>query len=260
LTPALLPPREDATAAATLGLQPPRQILHTANQLLAALPHDEYPRLAPHLVRVRLVREQVLVERGQAAEHVYFLESGLALVVASSTASSPPLQVAMIGREAAVGGIALLDPTSATCAAVVMQIAGTAYRVPIAVMARIVNESPGVRAVMMRSVQTLARQVMEMAAWNASATVQQRYVRWLLMAHARLDSDEIGITHESVSSILGVRRSAVTITAAALQRQGLVRTSRGRVTILDRSGLAALVDMGGPAGATKPMEREGQER
>lgn len=256
----MLPPHDETTAAATVDVQPPRQVFHTSNQLLAALPHEEYLRLAPYLVPVRLVREQVLIERGQAAEHVYFLESGLALVVATTTASSPPLQVAMIGREAAVGGLALLDPTSASCAAAVMQIAGTALRVPVAALARIVNESPSVRAVMMRSVQTLARQVMEMAAWNANATVQQRYVRWLLMAHARLDSNEIGITHESVSNILGVRRSAVTITAAALQRQGLVRTSRGRVTILDRSGLEALVDMGGPAGATKPMNREEQER
>jgi CRP-like cAMP-binding protein len=256
----LLPPREDTAAAAALALQPPSQVFRAANQLLAALAQEDYPRLAPHLVRVRLVRDQVLIERGQAIEHVYFIESGLALVVTATSLSSPPLQVAMIGREAAVGGLALLDPTAAASATAFMQIAGTALRIPVAALTHVVNESPTVRAVMMRSIQALTRQVMQMAACNASGSVQQRYVRWLLMAHARLDSDDIAITHEMVSSVLGMRRSAVTITAAALQRQGLVRTSRGRVTILDRSGLEALVDMGVPAGAAQRMEREGEER
>lgn len=247
----MLPPHEDTAATTVSGLQPPSQVFRPSNQLLAALPENDYLRLAPHLARVRLVRDQVLVERGQLVEHVYFLESGLALSVMPTTATRPPLQVAMIGREALVGGLALLDPAAHASAAAVMQVAGTALRMSLAMLVRIVNESPTVRAATMRSVQALTRQVMQMAAWNASATVQQRYVRWLLMAHARLDSDEIAITHEMVSSVLGVRRSAVTITAAALQRQGLVRTSRGRVTILDRLGLEALVDMGGPSGATQ---------
>ena len=87
---------------------------------------------------------------------------------------------------------------------------------------------------------------------------QQRDVQWPLMTRARLDGDDIAITHEMVSSsILGVHRSTVTIAAAALQRQGLVRTRCGRVRILDRSGLEALVDMGGPSGATQQMDREG---
>ncbi len=253
----MLPPHEDTAAAAGTALQPPSQVFRPSNQLLAALPQDDYLRLAPHLVRVRLVRDQVLIERGQVTEHVYFIESGLSLIVTAATASSPPLQVAMIGREALVGGLALLDPAAPASAAAVMQVAGTALRMSVATLVRCVDESQTVRAAMMRSVQALTRQVMQMAAWNASATVQQRYVWWLLMAHARLDSDDIAITHEMVSSSLGVRRSAVTITAAALQRQGLVRTSRGRVTILDRSGLEALVDMGGPSGATQRTEREG---
>ena len=87
--------------------------------------------------------------------------------------------------------------------------------------------------------------------------MQRRTVRWLLMACACLDGDDVAITQEMVSSIPGVRRSAVTITAAALRRQGLMRTSRERVTILDRRRLEALVDMGGPFGATQRMDREG---
>jgi CRP-like cAMP-binding protein len=257
LTPAWLPPLENTAAAAGSALQPPSQVFRLSNQLLAALPRDDDLGLAPHLMRVRLVRDQVLIERGQVAGHVYFIESGVALVVTATTASSLPLQVAMIGRDALVGGLALLNPATHALADAVMHLAGTALRICIATLMHIVNESPRLGAAMMRSVEPLTRQVMQMAARNASTTLQQRTMRWVLMAHARLDSDDIAIIHEMVSSRLGVCRSAVTITAAALKRQGLVRTSRGRVTILDRRGLEALVDMGGPSGATQRMEREG---
>lgn len=85
-------------------------------------------------------------------------------MVTATHASSPPLQVAVIGCEAMVGGLALLDPAGPASAAAVVQTAGTALRNPVATLARIVGESPTGRAAMMRSVQALTRQVMEMAA------------------------------------------------------------------------------------------------
>jgi CRP-like cAMP-binding protein len=115
-------------------------------------------------------------------------------------------------------------------------------RIHVATLARIIDERSEIRAAVMRFVQMLARQLMQMAAWNASDTLQQRYARWLLMARDRLDGDVINITHETLSSLLGVRRSGITVAGAALQRQGLIRTSRGRVTILDRNGLQARLE------------------
>jgi len=87
LTPALLSPREDTAAAGALGLQPPSQVFQSANQLLAAFTQDDYLRLARHVVRVRHVRAQMHLECGQAAEHLHFIEGGLALVIVAASAS-----------------------------------------------------------------------------------------------------------------------------------------------------------------------------
>ncbi len=212
-----------------------------ANRLLAGLPMAELDQLCRHLAPVRLVRGQVLIERGQAAEHVFFIENGIATLLAQADADKAAVQVAMIGREGMVGGLALLDGASPPCARAVMQVPGGALRIPVAHLRRIMDASPAVRDAAMRFVQSLTRQVMQAAAWNASRTLRERCVHWLLMAHERVDGDDLPVTHEALSALLGVRRSGVTVAAAALQEEGLVRTSRGRVRILDRAGLEALV-------------------
>src|SRR5271166_4984749 len=136
------------------------------NQLLAALAPDDLDRLQSHIVHVRLVREQVLVERGQAAEHVFFIESGIALLVAQTDRAAGGVHVGIIGREGMVGGLALLDASSAAYAGAIMLVPGDATRISVAALADALDERPAVRAVLMRSVQSLARQVMSIAAWN----------------------------------------------------------------------------------------------
>jgi hypothetical protein len=80
-------------------------------------------------------------------------------------------------------------------------------------------------------------QTMQTAACNARNTLAERCVRWLLMAHDRIEGDDLPTTHEALSTMLGVRRSGITVVASGLQDAGLVRVSRGRITILDRAGL-----------------------
>ena len=77
---------------------------------------------------------------------------------------------------------------------------------------------------------------METAAYNARSTLAERCVRWLLMAHDRIEGDDLPVTHEALSAMLGVRRSGITVATAALQDEGLIRTSRGRIRVVDRSG------------------------
>lgn len=211
------------------------------NRLLAELPRTELDRLRPSLIRVRLVPGQVLIERGQAPEHVFFLEEGIASLMAQADRDKPGVQVAMIGREGMVGGLALLDGASAAYAGAIMRVPGAALRIPVAQLRRSLDDSPVLREVTMRFVQSLARQIMSIAAWNASHSLSERCVHWLLMAHERLDDDDLPVTHGALSAMLGVRRSGVTIATAALQRAGLISTSRGRIRILDRAGLERLV-------------------
>lgn len=242
-----------------------------ANRILAALPQDELERLRPHLTRVRLVAGQRLIESGQAAEHVFFIVEGMASMLAapddriaavageaapgqapkqaSGDAAPEPdpternltVQVAMIGREGMVGGLALLDGSSAAFSSVVMQVPGPALRIPTAELRQCLGTCPVLRESCLRFVQSLTRQIMANAASNARGTLTERCMRWLLMAHERMDGDDLPVTHEALSAMLGVRRSGVTVATAALQKAGLITTSRGRIRVLNRPGLVAAV-------------------
>jgi Crp-like helix-turn-helix domain len=48
------------------------------------------------------------------------------------------------------------------------------------------------------------------------------------------------ITQASLGQMLGTRRSTISVSAGYLQRAGLIRYVRGRLTIIDRQGLEAL--------------------
>jgi CRP-like cAMP-binding protein len=225
------------------------------NRLLVNLPQAELNELRPHLTRVRLVSDQVLLEHGRPAEHAFFIEDGLASLVVETDRGQAGVQVAMIGREGMVGSLALLDSESPTYATAMMQIPGPALRIPTARLRQCMESCPVLRQVCLRFVQSLARQIMNIAAYNARNTVAERCVSRLLMAHERIDGDDLPLTHEALSIMLGVRRSGVTVATAALQKAGLIRTSRGRIRILDREGLEALlhrVPANADDGATSP--------
>jgi CRP-like cAMP-binding protein len=82
-------------------------------------------------------------------------------------------------------------------------------------------------------------QVAQTAACNGRHHIEQRLARWMLMAHDRSEGDGFPMTHEFLSMMLGVRRAGVTVAAGALQRAGLIRYERGRMTVTDRPGLEA---------------------
>jgi CRP-like cAMP-binding protein len=207
------------------------------NEILASLPDGELRQLRPHLTRVRLVPGQVLTEHGQLTEHAFFIEEGIVSLVVDTATPRSSVQVAMIGKEGVVGGQALLGIDSGSFVSCVTQIPGHALRIPVVELRRLLEPSPELRALCMRAVEALMHQTMQTAASNARYTLAQRCIRWLLMAHERVEGDDLPITHEALSTMLGVRRSGITVVASGLQDAGFVRVSRGRITILDRPGL-----------------------
>ncbi len=207
------------------------------NKVLAALPEGELQHVAQYLRKVRIVPGQILVESGQPIEHVFFLEDGMVSLIAETASHRPSIQVAMIGRESVVGCQAMLGNDSATFATALAQIPGTAYRLAISDLYRLVQQCTVFHRLCMGALESLIRQTMQTAACNARNTLAERCVRWLLMAHDRVDGDDLPITHEALSSMLGVRRSGVTVVASGLQDAGLVSVHRGRITIQDRPGL-----------------------
>ena len=206
------------------------------NSVLRSMPSSEFALLFPYLSRVQLVTHQILSEPGERPEHAYFIEQGI-VSLRDMTLPASPVQVAMIGREGLVGCEALLQVNEPAVSCAVVQQPGTAIRVPVRDLAVVIESCPALKASCMTAVLSLIRQISETAVSNARDSLAQRCIRLLLMIHDRIEGEEVQITHEALSAMLGVRRSGVTLVATDLQDDGLVRVNRGRITILDRPGL-----------------------
>jgi CRP-like cAMP-binding protein len=208
------------------------------NELLAALPRAAYLRLLPQLESVSLPLGAALYNSGESIEHVYFPEDALISLV-THMRDGATVEVALIGRDGMVGIPVLLGDDIAFEAAVV-QIAGTALRMPTVAFKEILKR--GRSALLTRLLlytRVLMKQVAQTAACNGRHTAEKRLARWLLMCHDRTESDELALTQDFISDMLGLHRAGVSSAAVGLRDEGFIRYSRGRITILQRKGLEA---------------------
>jgi CRP-like cAMP-binding protein len=209
----------------------------TNNRLLRALPQEDLHRLWPHLHPVPLSYKQVLYNRNGTIEPLYFVEQGVVSVLTVMTNGAMG-EVGMIGLEGLVGAPALLG--AATSAQhVIVQIPGTALRIDAAPCQAAFDRHSPFHAVVLRFIDAFLNLGAQTAACNLHHSAEQRFARWLLMARARIQSDTMPMTHEFLSSMLGMRRTGITAIAGALQRAGLIDYHRGRVNITNRNGLEA---------------------
>lgn len=206
-----------------------------ANRLLGLLSAADYRRLRPHLRRVQLKYRQSLYRANKPLGFVYFIESGVGSLV-NTMANGNAAEVGTIGNEGMVGLPLLLGDDRAPTN-VYIQVPGVGLRMPAAQFRKELARSASMRAVMLRYVHALFNQVAQSAACYQFHSIEQRCARWLLMTHDRMNSDEFLLTQEFLAMMLGVQRTGVSVAAGALQRNGLIRYSRGIVTMLDRRGL-----------------------
>ena len=215
-----------------------RTSLPVKNELLAALPRGAYLRLLPHLESVSLPLGASLYNSGESIEHVYFPEDALISLV-THMRDGATVEVGLIGRDGMVGIPVLLGDDIAFEAAVV-QIAGSALRMPSAAFKdAILRGRSQLLTRLLLYTRVLMKQVAQTAACNGRHTAEKRLARWLLMCHDRAESDELALTQDFISDMLGLRRAGVSSAAVGLQQEGFIRYTRGRVTILKRAGLEA---------------------
>jgi CRP-like cAMP-binding protein len=215
----------------------PIQQATVRNGLLAALPPDDFARLAPTLWPVRLDMKQVLHEPERPIEAVYFPEAGMVSLVARLEDGAGQ-EVGLVGREGVVGLAVALGAESVGTEALV-QADGAALRVNADELRAAFEQSAALRTLLLRYAQVFLAQVTQTAACNGRHTVDERLARWLLMAHDRADGDEFVMTQEFMAMMLGVRRAGVSVAIGILQKAGVIGHAYGRVTILDRAGLEA---------------------
>ena len=208
-----------------------------ANRLLGLLSSRDCQRLQPHLRRVPLGYRQSLYRARQRLGFVYFIESGVGSLV-NTMANGQAAEAGTIGNEGVVGlpqllgAIARRPVSTSRFPAAGLRMTAARFSAELAL-------SASMRAVMLRYAHALFNQVAQSAACNHFHTLQQRCCRWMLMTHDRMQSDEFLLTQEFLAMMLGVQRTGVSAAAGGLQRAGLIRYSRGIVTILDRHGLRA---------------------
>ncbi len=207
------------------------------NRLLASLPAVDFSRFFSRLEPLDLSLRQTIQDAAARIEHVYFIEEGVTSLLTIMKDGST-IEIGMVGNEGMIGAAALLGRT--TGPNVIVQIPGSALWMPLAQCKRAFDESPGVRTVMLEFAGALLRLSSQTAACNRLHSIEQRCARWLLMAHDRVRTDRMAMTHEFLASMLGVRRAGVTTTAQELQRSGLISYRQGELTIRDREGLEAL--------------------
>lgn len=216
---------------------PPIQRQISKNRLLSGFPQGDFDQFFTTLEFVYLPTRRILCEAGTRIEHVYFMEEGLASLL-TTMADGTSIEIGMIGREG-LAGIAALLGGEVSAQRVIVQVAGTAHRMDLASCRTAFEQSAAVRDGLLHYSEFLFNLSAQTAACNSLHSVEQRCARWLLLSSDRIQSGSVPITHEFLSSMLGVRRVGVTTTVGNLERSGLIQSERGRITIVERDTLEA---------------------
>jgi CRP-like cAMP-binding protein len=205
------------------------------NLFLATLSPSNYDWLASRSTEVELPLHTTLYEEGIPPRYAFLLTSGLASIV-TPMSNGESVEVGFIGHEGVVGGLHLLGPAplSTRC---MMQLSGTALRIPYGNLQKAFDSLPEIHSRMLEFVQQQAVMIGQIAGCNRLHGSEQRLIRWLLTAQDRTQSSDLKFTHQYLAEMIASQRTTITVIARELQERGFIRYSRGTVQILDRAGL-----------------------
>ncbi len=201
------------------------------NRLLAALPAEVLDALQIHLKIVKLQAGQVLSEVGEEVRQVYFPQTSVISLVVELQAGDV-IETAMMGRDSVVNAVAALDGRISFSKCLV-QFAGTASVVDVGPLREIAPKHERFRSLLSYHEEVTFAHVQQSVACNARHSIAARACRWLLRMHDLADSEDIGLTHEQLAQMLGVRRAGISVVAETLQKEGLIKYHRGLVRLSD---------------------------
>jgi CRP-like cAMP-binding protein len=191
--------------------------------------------LFEQLEEVKLTAKQMIVRPAEAYTRILFPAAGVVSVLVPM-GEEQPVEAAVIGFEGLVGlPVALGAATSPH--EVICQVAGRGWQMSAECFREILPGCTALRSALQRYALTFMNQTARSSACNRMHDINQRLARWLLLVHDRVIGDELGLTQEFLSEMLGVRRPSVSLAASTLQHAGLINYRWGRITILNRRGL-----------------------
>jgi CRP-like cAMP-binding protein len=209
------------------------------NDILAALPAREYERLLPALEPVVLPRGSTIYGAGDRERHLYFITAGLVARLSQSE-NGTLAGLSVTGREGVIGMASFLGGGSTPTLATAL-VAGHAYRLPVHLVEEAFRHDGALMRLLLHYLRVLVAHLGQNAACSRHHSLEQRLCRCLLACWDRLGSNELPMTHELISHVLGVRREGVTEVAGRLQQAGLIHCSRGHTVVVDRAALEARV-------------------
>jgi CRP-like cAMP-binding protein len=207
------------------------------NTVLASLPKAELVRIRATLEPVNLRFGQMLYEPGKAIRYVYF-PIGCLISLLTAVDQRRSLEVGMVGKEG-MAGMPFILGIGVSGVRALVQGGGDALRMAAGPFRIEFNRSPRLQEALYRYMYALMAQISQTAACNRFHEAEPRLARWLLMTRDRVGSNDFPLTHEFLAHMLGMRREGVTEAASALKRRKLIRYQRGKIEILDLTGLKA---------------------
>jgi CRP-like cAMP-binding protein len=207
------------------------------NHLLAALPATDFERLQSGLKLVPLPLGEVLYESGSQLRHVYFPTTAIVSLL-YMLADGASAEIAVVGNEGIIG-ISLFMGGETTPSRAVVQSAGQGYELAGHLLKDEFTQGGAMQHLLLRYTQALITQMAQTAVCNRHHSLDQQLCRWLLLSLDRLSGNDLVMTQELIANMLGVRREGVTEAAGKLQTAGLIKYSRGHITVVDRAGLEA---------------------
>ncbi|CAN7605144.1 Crp/Fnr family transcriptional regulator [Phyllobacterium sp. LjRoot231] len=210
------------------------------NKLLRHMRANDFALLVPHLEAQKLPLRHVIEKSQTPVTEVYFLETGLASIVAKMP-SGRDIEVGISGNDGMTSSAVILGGMQSPHDSYI-QVAGHGYSIATAHLQRAMEASNTLRNYLLLYVHTMVVQTASTALANGQANVTARLARWLLMVHDRTHGPDVVLTHEFLSIMLGVRRPWVTETLHVLEDKRLIRAKRGQITIVDRMGLMIEAD------------------
>lgn len=212
------------------------------NKLLRKMSADDVALLEPHMERCSLELGRPLEHSRKPISSVYFIERGIGSILAGGS-DGRDTEVGLIGFEGMTGSAVVMGDDRTPHACRVLQ-PGEAIRIEVKAFSTVLSGSYTMRPFLLRYVNSLQIQATYTALANTRSYLEERLARWLLMCDDRMEGAPLAITHELISTILGVRRPGVTVALQLLERQGLICASRGSIRVRSRDGLIQLADGG----------------
>jgi CRP-like cAMP-binding protein len=208
------------------------------NRLLAVLPNSELLRLEPHLEVVPLAPGSVLFDTDERVNHVHFVDTGVASLVAALE-NRVAVGVATVGREGVVGAAPLLLGGTTSLGRSRVLVPGLARTVEVSAFRRALRNSAKFRAACETYARALLAQILQAVPCSRLHTAEQRCARWLLMCADRTEGEHFELTRECLTEMLGVPQSKFNVVARKMQNAGLICDRQGMITVLDRRALEA---------------------